>query len=365
MNARFLYPGLIGVVLLGIVTLPVGLKDSDAEAAAAAINLKYNEAKWGKLPDKAVTNKNAKIVLVTATIHPAPHYEDMAMRFFHKRLEDLTNSRMSTNYYAGGVLTKDSRELMDMNIKGDVDFTRLDESLGAISPVFELGGGVFLFDSPEHMYRIMDGKEFIEKTQKDLERNNLVILGTFGMARQLYTRKSVRSLNDLKGMKIRTMEIPSVMHAWNALGASATPLSFGEFFTSLQTGLVDGGEGSATAYYSSKFQEVAKYIAVINYKYGYVSYAMNKKKLDSLPSDLQKAVVQAGKEAVELTREICVDWDTDVYEKLKASGVTVVTQKEIPDFPVWRQRIREARVNAELFKRAGTEFERLVEEARR
>lgn len=365
MKTRFVYLGLIGVVVLGMVSLLIGVQSSEAGAAAGRVSIRYNEAKWGKLPEKATTNKSAKFVLVTATVHPAPHPEDMAMRYFHKRLEDLTNSRMSTNYYAGGILTQDARDLLDLNIKGDIDFTRHDEaSMASLSPPFELVGGVFLFDNPQHIYKVSEGKEFIERTKKDFEKTNLLLVGSFCFGRHVYTRKPVRSLAELKGMKIRTMEIRSVMDAWNALGANATPLPFGELYTSLQTGLVDGGEGSATAYYSNKFHEVAKYLAVINFKYSTVSFVMNKKKFDSLPSDLQKAIMQAGKETLELTREIYADWENDVLDTLKASGVTVITQKEMADYPAWRQRIREAGVNAALFKKAGTEFERLVEEAR-
>jgi tripartite ATP-independent transporter DctP family solute receptor len=347
-------------VLLGVLALAIG-----AQAGAPKVSIRFNEGKWGKLPEKAVTNKAAQVVLVTATVHPAPHPEDMGFRYFHRRVEELSGGRVSTNYYPGGMLTNDARDLLDLNIKGDVDLTRHDSAaVKSISPSFELMSGLFLFDNPSHVYRFMERKEFLEPTRKNLEENNLVLLGSFAFARHLYTSKPVKLLNDLKGMKIRTMEIPVVMRAWNALGANATPLPFGELYTALQTGLVDGGEGSATAYFSNRFHEVAKYLNAIYYKYESVSLIMNQKKYASLPPDLKRAVDQAARETVDLIREVYADWEEDVFGTLRAQKAVVITQKEMQDFPKWRERVRDAKINEAVFKTAGEGLAPLVEQAR-
>ncbi len=190
------------------------------------------------------------------------------------------------------------------------------------------------------------------------------MLGSFAFARHLYTSKPVKSLNDLKGMKIRTMEIPVVMHAWNALGANATPLPFGELYTGLQTGLLDGGEGSATAYFSNRFHEVAKYLNAIYYKYESVSLIINQKKYGSLPPDLKRAVDQAARETVDLIREVYADWEEDVFGTLRQQKAVVITQKEMQDFPKWRERVRDAKINEAVFKTAGEGLAPLVEQAR-
>jgi TRAP-type C4-dicarboxylate transport system substrate-binding protein len=160
------------------------------------------------------------------------------------------------------------------------------------------------------------------------------------------------------------MEIPIVMQAWNVLGANATPLPFGELYTGLQTGMLDGGEGSATAYFSGRFHEVAKYLNAIYYKYESVSLIISTKKYGTLPPDLKSAVDQAARETVELIREVYADWEEDVFGTLRQQKTVVITQKEMQDFPKWRERIRDAKINEAVFKTAGEGLAPLVEQAR-
>ena len=207
----------------------------------------------------------------------------------------------------------------------------------------------------------MERPEFIAKVENAMAEKNLIGLGSFAFARHFYAKNSIKSLNDLKGLKIRTMEIPVVMQAWNALGANATPLPFGDLFTGLQTGLVGAAEGSATAYYSNKFYEVAKYLVLVYYKQTIVTYTVNKKKFESFNTDIQKAIRQAGRETSELVREIYADWDKDIMDNLSKIGVVIVNQKDITDYNEWMERIKAAKLNDSLFQRTDRAFEKLIE----
>ncbi len=334
---------------------------------AAGVIPSPNEAKWGKIPEKVVPNKGAKYTLITASLHPSPHPEDMAFRFFHRRVEELTQSKVTTNYYPDGVLAPGgARDLLDQVRKGDVHVTRLDGSaVISISKPFEITNGLFLFDNPHHIYRFMETDAYQKKIMADFDKAGLTGFGAFSFARHVYTTKTpILGLSDLKGLKIRTMEIPSVMAAWNALGANATPLPWGDLFNALQTGLVGGGEGSATAFYAAKLYEVAKNFTAIYYKYSSIYYVMNQKTLNKLPQDLRKAVIQAGQESVELTREIYIDWEKDVFDFIKKQGVKVFSNEGIKDYPNWRKVISDAKVNDKILSRAGQEFKQIVEETR-
>lgn len=334
--------------------------------APEEVQIRYNEQKWGRLPESVVSNRRAEFTLVTATSHAAPHPEDMGFRYFHRRVEELTNGRVTTNYFPGGMLARDARDILDLNVKGDIAVTRHDEaSFTSIAPAYEIVSGLFLFDDPQHLYRFLEHPTFQARFANELGKNNLVALGSWSFARHLYTRNPVANLGDLRNLKVRTMEIPVVMQAWNALGANATPLPFGDLFTGLQTGLVGGAEGSATAYYSNKFFEVARYLTLVNYKFSTVSLTINKQMLDSMPPDVQVAVRKAGAETVELIREVYDVWEQDIVQQLGRVGVVVATQSRIADFDAWRERIRSGGLNAALLQRTDPSFESLIESLRR
>jgi tripartite ATP-independent transporter DctP family solute receptor len=336
-----------------------------ASGRPSEVQIRYDAQKWGGIPDKIDPNKSAQTILVTASVHPAPHPEDMALRYFHRRLEELTAGKVSTNYFPGGMLAQDARDVLDLNVKGDIDITRHDEAaLNSIVPTYEILSSLFLFSNPTHVYKFMERPEFSKRFDRDLAKNNLVCFGSFSFGRHLYSKQPVKSLDDLRGLKVRTMEIPVVMRAWNELGANSTPLPFSDLFTGLQTGLIGAGEGSATAYYSNKFYEVAKFFEVIYYKQSVQTYTVNKKKYDSLITDSQKAIMQAGKDAVRLTREIYADWEDDIMDSMVKAGVEIINQNDILDYSKWIDRIRDSGVNNDLIQRTDPAFEDLIEQTR-
>lgn len=356
MRSKFIYFMFVLVIVLVFSSVAIGQD----------IIPTPNEEKWGKIPDQINPSKDAKYTLITATMHPAPHPEDIAFKYFHKRVEELTNGVVTTSYFPGGVLFPGGdRDVLTQVRKGDVSVSRVDaSSMTSISPTSEIGAAIFLFDSPKHIYRFTERKEFKQIVDNDLLDKGIVNFGVVAFARHLYTRLPVKSLDDLKGLKIRTMEVPSVMDAWNALGANATPLPWGELFTSLQTRLVDGAEGSATAFYSARFYEIVKNFTAVYYKYSTIYFVANKDTLNALPEDLRKLVIQAGRETVQLTREIYEDWESDVFKFISKQGIKVYLQQDITDYNNWRDIIDKANINKDIFEKVGSEFKEIIEETR-
>ncbi|MBZ0148425.1 MAG: TRAP transporter substrate-binding protein, partial [Pseudorhodoplanes sp.] len=122
----------------------------------------------------------------------------------------------------------------------------------------------FIFKGYDHVQRVLDGPVGAELS-KEMEAVGFKVIGylySWGYRNVVTAKKEIKTVDDLKGLKIRTIPTPIFVAAVNAMGASATPMNFGEVYTSMQTGVLDGFEHTASTTASFKFYEVAKYYAL-------------------------------------------------------------------------------------------------------
>jgi tripartite ATP-independent transporter DctP family solute receptor len=278
----------------------------------------------------------AEHVLVFGHVQPTDHPYHLMAEKFKQELEALSGGRVQVEIHPGGSLGNE-RDLVEGLKLGTVDVSTITSALTA---TFVREFGVFslpfLFESFEQMYKVMDspvGDEFAAH----LEREGLVKLGfNSGGARSMYASKPVNSLEDLQKMKIRTMEDPVYVETWNNLGALATPLPWGDVYTALDTGMVDGAEGAMISYKSMGFYDPAPYITVINYIFSWHNFMMSKTALEKLPEDLQAMVLTAGKRAQDYQRALVVEEEKSLLDVLeKEYGCTVIYPK---DLAVWREK---------------------------
>ncbi|NLM95784.1 MAG: TRAP transporter substrate-binding protein [Firmicutes bacterium] len=346
--------GFVAVVLMGL--LLVGLN-----VFASALEPDPNV--WGVVPERVEPSPNAEYVLVTATLHPAPHPEDVMFRYFHRRLEELTNGRATTDYFADGILAPGGdRDLLEQVQSGDIDIARVTDSLiAAVVPGHEVFQAPYLFSDTEHLHRVADSSEFQDLTKDDFTKAGHVYKGTWAFARHLYSTDPIKSLTDLSGVRVRTMEVPVIMDAWQALGAVPTPLPWGEVYTGLQTGLVHAAEGSATAYFSNRMYEVAKHFSAISYMYAPITMIINAKAYNSWPADIREAVDIACQESVELVRELYQTWEYEVFAEMEENGAVIYGPEDIPDLNEWQAAVAKAGVNDDLFRRTGQEYLAIIE----
>lgn len=155
----------------------------------------------------------------------------------------------------------------------------------------------FLFSSPEAGFQALDNElgEYLD--QLLLEKTGIVNLG-YGFNGARAVSNSVRPIlepSDLNGIKIRVMESPIYIDTFKALGANPTPMSFGEVFTALQQGTVDGQDNAAPLTYSSRFHEVQKYFTNTGHTLSFLPMIMNGDFYNSLPDDLKEMVHTAAK----------------------------------------------------------------------
>ena len=261
-----------------------------------------------------------RLAYVTQTTHSF----GVGARAFIKKLTELTGDRYKVQEFPAGALGGERENVEQLQIGALEASVTTSGVLANFVPALGVVDVPFLFRDFDHAHAVLDGPIGNELIQK-LEPIGIVGLG-WGESgfRQLYNNlRSVKSPKDLKGTKIRTMEVPEHILAFKTLGAKPTAIAFPEVFTALQQGTVDAAEGPAQTMLSNKFYEVQKYLSFTNHLYAGSLFLMSKKFIDGLPAKDQTAFRSAAKFASEAQREFVINGEAEVVKKLKALGVVV------------------------------------------
>ena len=277
-----------------------------------------------------------KIVLkfghVLKTDHP---YHMMALKF--KEELEKRSPNVEVQIFPGKQLGAE-RDLVEGLQIGTVDISTITSALTAgFVPGFKVFSLPFLFRDADHLFKVMDsdiGQDLVEPMKKA----GLIKLGyCYGGSRDLYSRKPIKDLPELKGNKIRTMENKILVDTWNALGAIATPISWGDVYLSLKQGVVDGAEGTGASYRSMKFFDSSPNFTRINYVFSWHNFMMSKRTWDKLPKKVQADVMTSAKIAQDYERQLFVDTEKSLFKDLQENhGVTLYHPRDIDQ---WRQAV--------------------------
>lgn len=285
-----------------------------AAVAAAALSVSF-------------TASAQSIVLKASDTHPAGYPTVVAVENMGKKLEAQTNGRIKMQMFPGAVLGQE-KETVEQTQLGALQINRI--SLGVIGPIVpevDVFNMPFVFRDIPHMRKVIDGPigdELLAKVTASPAR--LVALGWMdGGARSLYTKKLVKSPADLKGVKVRMMGNPLFVDTMNAMGGNGISMAYGEVFSALQTGVIDGAENNPPSMFTSNhYTAGAKYYAQTNHLIIPELLVMSKVTWDKLTPADQALVKKLGREA-QLEQRVL--WDKSVEEysaKLKAAGVEFV-----------------------------------------
>ena len=204
--------------------------------------------------------KDESLNLKLAHSLDASHTVHKAMLFMAQRLEELSNGEMSMDIYPSGQLGSE-REVIELLQIGSLAMTKVSVSpLEGFVPEMKIFNLPYLFRDHEHFLRVLDssiGKQLLETPLKA----GLLGMGYYDAgSRSFYTtKKPVQTPQDLNGLKIRVQESQTAMQMVSSLGGSPTPVSWGELYTALQQGVVEGAENNPPSYYLSHHYEVAPY----------------------------------------------------------------------------------------------------------
>jgi len=248
---------------------------------------------------------------------------------FKGELERITGGKIAVDVHHAGALGK-VRETMEM-----VRMGTLETALGGVAHIQrhipELGITVlpFLWKDLQRLFEVLDGP-----LGKELDKRLLAAgyhnLGYFdnGFRHVTNNRKPIRSVDDLKGLKIRTLPTPVHIAFFKALGAAPTPMDWTELFEALRTGVVDAQENPPAMVYTAKFQEVQKFYSLTAHVNEVGAFVMSKIFYEKLPKDLQLAVDVAAQKTT-LWQRVENEKDNQKFLKeLEKAGMKINTVPE-------------------------------------
>lgn len=191
----------------------------------------------------------------------------------------------------------------------------------------------YLVKAQADAYRLLDGPVVRQEMDEKALKAGFHVMHHWEVTfRNIYTaRKPIRALADLKGLKIRVIQSPSFIALFRALGASPTPMAFGELYTALQQGVVDGAENDLLTYQSTKHFEVAKHLAITRHIMLVNSLILSERHWKTYPQDIQKILSEASLEGRKALIENRGARETKALVELKAAGVQV-TEPDLAPF---------------------------------
>jgi len=261
----------------------------------------------------------------SSDIHPTDYPTVEAVRQMGKALKEQSKDKLGIKVYAAGSLGAERDTIEQLKI-GGLDMMRINAAvLNNIVPETLAVSMPFVFRSTAHMRQVLDGP-IGDEILSAMQAQGMVGLAFYDSgARSIYTAKRpVKTLADIKGMKIRVQQSDLFVSMMEAIGANATPMPFGEVYTGLKTGIVDGAENNWPSYESSRHFEAAKYYNVTEHSMVPEVLVFSKKIFDGLSPADQALIRKTAKESVPYMRKLWDEREAKSRKVAEAGGAQVI-----------------------------------------
>ena len=279
------------------------------------------------------------------------------LEFMKKTLEESTDGVVTMELYHSSTLGD------DMAVLEGLQLGTIEMFCGTIGPAAQFSSKIKLFDLPflftsyEQVDALLDGPVG-QEVLDSLEPAGMIGIGYWenGFRQLTNSARPVRTPEDMKGLKLRTMPTPVPLSTFKLLGANPTPMNFGEVFTAMQQGVVDGQENPWETILANKFYEVQKYATNTGHVYSPFGVLFSKIFWEKLPAEYQEAVKQAVFAARDFNREQARSKEKEILAELgKYMEITILTPEELKPFqemtrPVYDEFAPE--IGPELVKKA-------------
>jgi len=319
---------MLNKIKISLAVLGISLAVPFSAQAASEVNVPYI--------------KETKKTLKLAHGLPTGSSYDKGAHRFSELVETYTRGEVKVKIYPGGQLGT------EVDVAKDVQLGTVDLGLVAINnsskwykplDVFVMP---FIFRDREHANAVIEGpvgKELFDNYRK-ASGMNIVSLFEWGDRAIFNNKRAINHPDDLKGLKIRVPKNKAMIDTYNAFGANASAIAWGELYSALQQGVADGLEGPPQGMLDMKFNDFLDYYSYINVYYGTSVILMNEKVLQKLSSKNQAAVLRAGKEAGVYQRWLSTISHVDGLAKMEELGVKVNVVSDRQAFidkvkPVW------------------------------
>lgn len=287
-----------------------------------------------KKEDGQQEEKVEAVVLKAATSVPMEHPYNQGLVEFGKMLKERTNGKYSVEIFPAAQLGSE-REVIEGIQMGTVDLTVVSTApLAGFSDAFLVTDLPFIFTSTEHAYTVLDG-EIGQSIFQKLEGTGIKGLAFWenGFRNITNSKKAIMKPEDVKGLKIRTMENQIHMDSFKQLGADPTPMAFGELFTALQQKTVDGQENPLPIIETSKFYEVQEHLAMTGHFYAPAPLLISQGLWDTLSAEEKEIFQKTADDGRTAEREMIQEMDKKLVQELQNRGMQVTT----PDKAEWQK----------------------------
>ena len=297
----------------------------------------------GALP-AGLASAQQKLVLKASDVHPEGYPTVAAVENMGKKLEKATNGRLSVQMYASMQLGGE-KEAIEQAQVGAIQIARV--SVGALGPVIDelnVFNMPYLFRNTAHMQKVIDGpigQELMDKVTNNPKAGLVAICWMDAGARSIYdTKKAIKNIDDLKGMKFRVMGNPMFVDMMNSLGGNGVSMGYDQVFSALQTGVVDGAENNPPSFVFDNHYQVAKFLTLDEHLIVPEMVVFSRRTWDTLSKEDQALLIKFGREMQLEERVLWVKYEKEAMDKARAAGITVTEIADKKPFqdavkPVW------------------------------
>ena len=267
----------------------------------------------------------------TATAHP----DGVWGRKFAEVLDQKTGGKVKVEVYSGGQLGSETEATRSI-LQGTLEMQSIGVSyLSQFVPEIGIYDLPYLFSGWEQFEKAQDGPTGARLNAK-FAAKGLKILGTppIGLYQLTNNKRPLETPNDMRGLKMRVPPGKTALAMMNAFGANTVAMNYGEVYSALQQGVIDGHTNPPLTIESGKFFEVQKYLTLTGHVYASDFALIGTKQFDSYPADIQKAILEASAEATKVARAFVKDQEAQALERMKAAGLQVNTPS---DLGPWRK----------------------------
>ena len=289
--------------------------------------------------DAAAAASDPKVTLVYAEVNPLDTIVGQTGSHFKEKVEELTGGSVVVDVQASGVLGSEN-DVLDAILGGStsIDISRISAfaltSYGCNKS--KLLSIPFTFENRAHFWNFANSElapEFLNEPQELGLPVRGIFYGEEGF-RHFFTVKPVSGIADFKGLKLRVSNDPVMNGMVEGLGANPTVVSFGELYSALQTGVVDGAEQPIANYKSNAFPEVANNLILDGHTLGAVQAVITDNAWNKLTENQQAAVMEAAADTQAFNADLSETAEKKVLDELKSSGCNVV---DVPDKAPWQE----------------------------
>lgn len=302
--------------------------------------------------NKGAADAGVKVLKVAHGLpehHPVHHaLEEMARLAAAK-----SGGRLKLNVFPNEQLGSQVQCLEQAQV-GTLAITKVSTGpVGTFVPVYQVFSLPYLFRDEDHFWRVLDGEIGQDLLKRIEKRGDGSPSGLHGLAyfdsgsRSFYTQREIRTPADLKGLKLRTMSDPVAMDMVSALGASPTPIAFGELYSALKSGTVDGAENNPPSVLTNRHHEVCKYYLLNHHSRIPDVLVMSRSVWETLTADEQRWITEAATEAGAFQRKAWKEETRKSLDALRQAGVKV-TEADTAAFAAATEPIRQKHATGDI-----------------